>query len=600
MAFSSFIRNFAAKYRNIMRTNKLKALLLGGFMVCSSLTATGQEEVQIVEHEGNKYTIHVDRLNPDPEMTLLDVLHLCPEFISDDGHGITGDYLLSVDDIMLSGDYRPLLENIKASDLSDIIVCNYGAVNNAMDGITGSIDLQFKEGSKGLDGKVALQGSTYGSGRLFTNISSTAEKVTVRGFVHTSLDYANYDGLVDRSLTTRATTEDALVFVNWRLSDDDELRFKFMQGFRGRKSKTISLPEANKILWPDYERRGELSAVYERNLNDKGAALYLESDLGYFNNFDNVYKTRLAAATWITEFTIPLCQDLSMTAGWEADYQNNWFVNIRREQYLNNDLYVQLDYTHGPWILSLGDRFRINNFWNRKSDTEDKSLWSYHRNEHAFHASIGYKHQRHFIQGTFSRTYLNPSIIDFYNYGDDYEKDYQTDFTTNLAWRAEARYNYQTTNLVLTSSLQHTRMTDMLTPNEYLTGLRTSITWNNGNFRLTAGANFYHKHISGFEDSLEPVYNNFYQLKLAPTWLLGKGFRLSSVLLYNSRRYDYLEIHPHLFASVKVNKDIGRHCNLFADFHDIAGRQTAYTINMMDTYQDRALTIGLTYYPFRK
>ena len=140
----------------------------------------------------------------------------------------------------------------------------------------------------------------------------------------------------------------------------------------------------------------------------------------------------------------------------------------------------------------------------------------------------------------------------------------------------------------------------MLTPNEYLTGLRTSITWNKGNFRLTAGANFYHKHISGFEDSLEPVYNNFYQLKLAPTWLLGKGFRLSSVLLYNSRRYDYLEIHPHLFASVKVNKDIGRHCNLFADFHDIAGRQTAYTINMMDTYQNRALTIGLTYYPFRK
>jgi hypothetical protein len=99
---------------------------------------------------------------------------------------------------------------------------------------------------------------------------------------------------------------------------------------------------------------------------------------------------------------------------------------------------------------------------------------------------------------------------------------------------------------------------------------------------------------------MEPVYNNFYQLKLAPTWLLGKGFRLSSVLLYNSRQHIYYEIHPHLFASVKVNKDLGRHCNLFAAFHDIAGPQTGYTFDMVDTYQNRALTIGLTYYPFRK
>ena len=584
-----------------MTKNRLKSLLLIGLMAFCNLTVYGQEEErQIIEHEGNKYTIHVDRLNPDPEMSLLDVLHLCPEFISADGHDILDDYLLSVDDIMLSGDYRPLLENIKACDLSDIIVCNYGAVNNAMDGITGSIDLQFKEGSKGLDGKIALQGSTYGNGRLFTNITSTAEKVTVRGFAHTSLNYENYDGLENSHLTTHGTVEDALVFLNWRPSENDELRLKLMQGFRGRNSKTITSPGADVLPLPDYERRGELSAAYERNLNDKGAVLYLESGLGYTNNLNEIYKTRFAVASWITEFTIPLCQDLSMITGWEIDYLNSWFIDVRREQYLNNDLYVQFDYAHGPWILSLGDRFRINNFWNRPLVTEDNPLWSYHRNEHALHASIGYKHQRHFIQGTFSRSYLNPTIIDFFLLSDEQEDNYQTDFTTHLAWRAEARYNYQTKNLVLTSSLQHTRMTDLLSPNEYLTGLRTSVTWNKGDFRLTAGANFYHKHISGRKDIMEPVYNNFYQLKLAPTWLLGKGFRLSSVLLYTSRQHTYYEIHPHLFASVKVNKDLGRHCNLFADFHDIAGPQTGYTFDIVDTYQNRALTIGLTFYPFRK
>ena len=65
--------------------------MLVGIMALCYLTANGQEEQQIIEHEGNKYTIHVDLLNPDPEMLLLDVLHLCPEFISADGHDILDD-----------------------------------------------------------------------------------------------------------------------------------------------------------------------------------------------------------------------------------------------------------------------------------------------------------------------------------------------------------------------------------------------------------------------------------------------------------------------------------------------------------------------------
>ena len=60
-----------------MTKNRLKSLLLIGLMAFCNLTVYGQEEErQIIEHEGNKYTIHVDRLNPDPEMSLLDVLHL--------------------------------------------------------------------------------------------------------------------------------------------------------------------------------------------------------------------------------------------------------------------------------------------------------------------------------------------------------------------------------------------------------------------------------------------------------------------------------------------------------------------------------------------
>jgi len=163
-------------------------LLAVAFMTCCSLSAIAQEVEEAIEHEGNKYTIHVEQLNPDPEMSLLDLLHICPELMSSDGKALTADYLLSVDDIMLSVDYEPLLEGIKASDLSEVTVCTYGAVNNGMDGTTGSLDLKFKEG-KGLTGKVGLNGSTYGNGLLYADIAKEGENVTVRAFTQAHLKY---------------------------------------------------------------------------------------------------------------------------------------------------------------------------------------------------------------------------------------------------------------------------------------------------------------------------------------------------------------------------------------------------------------------------
>ena len=91
---------FAPKLRYNMFIHRLFTLLLTVVFACN---------ISKIEHQGNKYIIHVEKLNPDSEMTLLDVLHICPEFFSTDGKNITADYLLSVDDIMLSVDYKPLL-----------------------------------------------------------------------------------------------------------------------------------------------------------------------------------------------------------------------------------------------------------------------------------------------------------------------------------------------------------------------------------------------------------------------------------------------------------------------------------------------------------
>ena len=574
-----------------MKKERLLTMVLTVLLACCSIPMSAQDE--IIEHEGNKYIIHVELLNPDSEMTLMDVLHMCPELMSNDGKSITAEYLLSVDDIMLSIDYEPLLENIKACELSQVIVCTYGSVDNAMDGTTGSIDLQFKEGSKGVAGKLALNGSTYGNGKLYADIASTGDKVTVRGFAQTNLQYGKAESLSGTTVTSRNGMENAMLFVDWQATDDDVVKFKLSQGYGEQKDRLYNLD--NIEIMPSRQRWGEIVATYERNLNEQGAGLYFEAGMNYSNNNLESVKERMATPWWIAECSFPLLkQALTITAGYEGGYTNGWYRGINREQYLYNDLYVQLNYKKGPWIITLGDRFRHNTFWNKPYDKGEESLWSHNRNDHALIASVGYHKGHHAIQGIFNRSFFNPVVSAFIDYLIEDHTQYNTDYKTQYAWRSELRYTYQTERMVVTGSATHTLLTDLPTPNQSLTGLGASVTWNKGSFRLTGGANVYHQHIKLDESNND----TFFTLKFAPTLLLGNGFRLSSVLLFNSKK-DYFEQHAHLYASVKVNKDLGRRCNVFADFHDIAGQPETTTLLLMQSYKNRALTIGLTYYPWR-
>ena len=547
---------------------------------------------EIIEHEGNKYIINVEKLNPDSEMTLMDVLHMCPELISDDGQKLTADYVLSVDDIMLSVDFEPMLEGIKACDLHQVIVCTYGAVNNAMDGTSGSIDLQFKEESKDLYGKLALNGSTYGNGKAYADITSKSENFTLRAFAQTNLQYGKAN-TSETGITSRNGIENAMVFMDWQLTEKDLLKLKLSQGYGEQNDRLHNNGSTDDML--SRQRWGELVATYERTLNEQEAGLYFEAGMNYTNSTLGDVKGRNAWPWWIAECSIPFFnQTLWMTAGYEGGYSNVWYQDINREQYLNNDLYVQFDYKKGPWIITLGDRFRNNTFWNKPYEKEGESLWSYNRSDHAFFASAGYKKGHHFVQGIFNRSYFNPSVNIFIDYQEEGPTRYNTAQKTRLAWRSELRYTYQAEQIVATCSATHTLLTDMPLADESLIGLGTTVTWNKGPLRITGGVNAYHHHY----ELLESVYDNYFTLKFAPTLLLGKGFRLSSVLLFNSKR-KMTEDHAHLYASVKVNKDLGRRCNVFADFHDIAGQPDASTLYMMQSYKNRALTLGLTYYPFR-
>ena len=91
-------------------------LLLLGMCGLNSYAA----DDDIIEFLGDRYVIHVDKMNPDSEMTLLDVLNTCPEYLSIHGKKIDQVYTLRIDNIDLYVDGETFLANVKAREIDYI------------------------------------------------------------------------------------------------------------------------------------------------------------------------------------------------------------------------------------------------------------------------------------------------------------------------------------------------------------------------------------------------------------------------------------------------------------------------------------------------
>lgn len=554
---------------------------------------------KIIEHCGDRYIINVDALNPDRNMTLMDVLMTCPELVSNNGKRLIDSYELRIDNVVLPMDDETFLEAMKAIDISTIEVYVQSSVAISGGGKSNIIDIYLKPQADGTtSGKLWLEGSTRGNGKAWADVVTRSGNVTLRGYALTNLGYARGElADVDR-YTSRQTVEDVHLNVDWDISDKDNLVIKFFQDFLDSKqllhSDIISLPLTN--LQPHYM----LTASYTRTLNDRGATLLTEGGGEFQKNHSDDISMQDGFAYLFSEARLPCFGDkLNTLVGWEIDYFNNLVSQVDRQQMMFNDLYLQLDFTSGPWVLTLGDRFRITNYWHRTYfEGPDHSLWNNNRVENSLLASVGYKSGGHFVQGFFNRDYLTP-VINFIYEGYDMDtgrRTYNTALRTNMYHCAELRYTYQQPDLVLSGSALHAWSDDSPLADERYIGIRTSLTWHKGALRLTAGADFYH----WSAPDVHPVisdnrYCNYFDLRLLPTLLLDSGWRLSAKLLYNSRRELIEELPSHLYASVKVSKDFGRHCTLSADFHDLAGSGRLPSYLVGHYYDNRAITLGCTY-----
>ena len=576
-----------------MTSRTLISIFLLYFGCALTMAQTGQD---VIEHKGDRYIIHVDAMHPDADMTLMDVLQTCPELISANGKRITEYYDVQMDGNSLVMDDETLLNTLRACEISTIEIYVYTSVTQGGDATGGIIDIYLKEQDEDhTSGKLHAEGSTRGNGKLYADIHCRRHDVTVSGYALANMGYARGTAADDSQYRARRGLENVHLKVDWDISERDELVVKMHQNFFDSNMK---FDGSEVPVIPVMQRYWAGLAEYTRTLNEAGATLSSEGGADFLSADEDGYKQHSTGAYFNAEAALPFLDDaLNVTAGWEVDYFNTLTTGRDRQQMLFNDIYLQLEYTQGPWVLTVGDRLRVIHYWHRDYYFHNFPLWHNRSTENSYLLSAGYKARRHYVQGVFSHDFYAPIIDEFYTSTEDGlegRRDFMG-FQTNLVWRSELRYAYQREGFILTGSLLHTwsdyNQDDY---NQQYTGLRAAATWHKGPWRLTAAADYFHELVD-YPDNEGPTHDNYFSLRLLPTLTLPHAWRLSATLLYNSRRSLLDEARPHLYAAVKVSKQLAPGLTLSADFHDIAGTPHLPAYMLWNSFDNRALTIALTY-----
>ena len=250
------------------------------------LTAHAADDDEIIEFQGDRYVIHVNKMNPDSEMTLLDVLNTCPEFLSINGKKIDQNYKLRTDNIDLVMDPESFLANVKACEIDRIQICSNTSVAKAVRGTKGVIDIYYRTDVK-TDGKVALSGSTYGNGMLYTDVANHSEKLTVQAYALARCSYGKAYPIDMSYMTDRGLAENLHLSLDWKMSPSDRLIIKAYQKFDNTKQKVFD-PDMIAAL-PYYNRYIGLVLSYSHTFKND-AILFAEIGSDYTRASSIAYK----------------------------------------------------------------------------------------------------------------------------------------------------------------------------------------------------------------------------------------------------------------------------------------------------------------------
>lgn len=213
--------------------------IVKGLMAAAMLTVAMTSGARVIEHTGDRYLINVNEMELDGEESLLDVLMMCPEVLSRDGHttaspSLLGSYVVRINNININMDTEMFLKNTKAREVKQIKMCVNPGIMKGTGGINKVIDLTFRKDEKGTYGKVALEGDPEASGEVFGRVTNQSGKAWIMSQVAGKLGYSD---------NVHSTHEAANVNVDWNITSKDNLKMQAAQYYTrsrpGRQCRSI-------------------------------------------------------------------------------------------------------------------------------------------------------------------------------------------------------------------------------------------------------------------------------------------------------------------------------------------------------------------------
>ncbi len=560
-------------------------------MAVTLMAASSTVNAKIIEHSGDRYIINVDEMELNGEETVLDVLMMCPEIMSQNGRTTSspyymGNYAVRINNINIQMNEEMFLKNTKAKEIKKIKVCINPGVMKGSGNMKKVIDLYFRKNEKGTHGKVAVEADYQASGEVFGRIINQSDKAWIQGMVAGEMAYKYEDGTSTKS---RAAREDANVNVDWDITSKDNLLLQATQTYgRGRENGE---PAAT------YNRTVSATACYTRSLADNGAYAMVQVAADYTTYDDKVMSNRSTAPYGLVEFGFPFIhKNIYVTAGIEAGYSaaTDLMANYTdRDMY--EDVYAQVDWTCGKWGVMVGDRFRANHFWMSQLEKYNNiAPWEHTTSNNYFTASVWCNVDDHnTIQGTFARRFYGVSGDNYVFNTVDAKRDFIYEAYQCPIYVSEVRYTYQQHNFNLMGFVKNENKKisekSVKTGSDNILTTGVSAFVHAGVLRLTAGVDYNWERLNKYGVGAE--YSNWVSCHIAPQVSLNKGWRFTANAIYNSRRMsekeNYIKFYkrPNFYLDVAASKEINKHWLVEAKWHDIVDTRVG----------NRSVSIGGTY-----
>lgn len=550
-----------------------RALLLPLMLLFALTAAKAQDEPPIVL-SGDRTVIYIDRLPLRGDESLMDVLLMYPEQLVHGFDALLENYQLRMENVPVSLDIRQFLTHTPARACTKIQVCENPGVSKGRTGLGGIIDLNMRRNEEGVHGMAGVEAAT------------PAEIFPMGKINYGHTDSAGYS--TDMYANTGLS-------MSWPRNDFNITQYTDIhlnQRFGGRDRLLTYLRQSYEQTTPFSPKQNYMArARYFHTFNAIGTELLLlagyqygnDKTLSEYNRLQKQSHTKTGTLLYLVELNTPLpfLNGLNLMAGWEMDrvrYRYHLTQDMvagltsfdATDNYtvMNNDIYLQLDYTVGPVKLYVGDRVSLYHYDMQAYNGDD----SRNDSRNFFMASIAATLAKgHQLQAGYYRRFFNPDYLMALptNYPLSDGTTWSSPDTLADERKADvARLAYMFSQGNVNASLS-TRYIHMVDDGSHAVQADVSASWMHRWLILSGGANFSH--------SITPDQAKSYvSVRLSPTFRLPRQWRITTQLILYSPNAPYrVRRGTAAYGMLAVEKRISDILDLSLLWHDPFDRKNS-------------------------